>query len=286
MAFAVSFTNQDSERDSISALILTQGGRILEPGFERLFQISESPTPNNPPSPSKSPKKPRASKDEPFALTPEAAGLGFVALIADTHSRRAKYMQALALNIPCLASRWVRDCIAQGAVLPFQRYLLPAGASAFLGGVVRSRTMAVYDPAGPDARFADVLARRELLLGGQNVLLVTGKGKGREERKRPYLFLTHALGARRVCKCRDLETAREMLERKVWDWVYVDGESRGEAEGALFGGHSGKERGKKRKRESSEEGVVSQGIVNGKRVKVAGDEFVVQSLILGALAED
>ena len=77
-----------------------------------------------------------------------------------------------------------------------------------------------------------------------------------------------------------------MLERKVWDWVYVDGESRGEAEGALFGGHSGKERGKKRKRESSEEGVVSQGIVNGKRVKVAGDEFVVQSLILGALAED
>ncbi|XTI87177.1 hypothetical protein V2W45_1387116 [Cenococcum geophilum] len=286
MAFAVSFTNQDSERDSISALILTQGGLILEPGFETLFQLSESPALNNHPSPSKSPKKPRASKDEPFALTPEAAGLGFVALIADTHSRRAKYMQALALNIPCLASRWVRDCIAQGAVLPFQRYLLPAGASAFLGGVVRSRTMAVYDPAGPDARFADVLARRELLLGGQNVLLVMGKGKGREERKRPYLFLTHALGARRVCKCRDLETAREMLERKVWDWVYVDGEIRGEAEGALFNGHSGKEKGRKRKRESSEEGVVSQGIVNGKRVKVAGDEFVVQSLILGALAED
>ena len=286
MAFAVSFTNQDSERDSVSALILTQGGLILEPGFETLFQFSESPAPNNLPSPSKSPKKPRASKDEPFALTPDAAGLGFVALIADTHSRRAKYMQALALNIPCLASRWVRDCIAQGAVLPFQRYLLPAGASAFLGGVVRSRTMAVYDPAGSDARFADVLARRELLLGGQNVLLVTGKGKGREERKRPYLFLTHALGARRVCKCRDLETAREMLERKVWDWVYVDGESRGEAEGALFNGHGGKERGRKRKRESNEEGVVSQGIVNGKRVKVAGDEFVVQSLILGALAED
>ncbi|OCL02227.1 hypothetical protein AOQ84DRAFT_393084 [Glonium stellatum] len=285
MAFAVSFTNQDSERDSISALILTQGGQILEPGFTTLFQLPESPTPTNPASPLRSPKKPRPGRDELFTLTPEAADLGFVALIANTHSRRAKYIQALALNIPCLASRWVRDCIAQGAVLPFQRYLLPAGASAFLGGVVRSRTMAPYDPVGPDARFADVLARRELLLEAQNVLLVTGKGKGREERKRPYFFLTHALGARRVCWCRDLETAKEMLEGDIWDWVYVDGESRADAEGVLFDGHGGKEKGRRKKRESSE-GFVSHGIVNGKRVKIAGDEFVVQSLILGALIDE
>ncbi|KAF2816557.1 uncharacterized protein BDZ99DRAFT_407481 [Mytilinidion resinicola] len=268
MAFALSFSHDDSERDAISALIINNGGRVFEDGFETLFQPS----------------------DGALALTTEATSLGFVALVSETHSRRTKYFQALALNLPCLAARWVRDCVATSSVVAFGRYLLPAGVSAFLGGAVRSRTMTLFDPAGPEGRFDEVIKRRERPFRGAMVVFVSGRAKKGEKRGKTYAFLCRALGAEKTVVVRDIDAARAFLAREteedadegIYDWVIVDGEKRSKLESLLFS------RAEKRKRDrdaSEDQSMVGTGLVAGRGVKVAGDEFVVQSLILGALCE-
>ncbi|KAK3088926.1 radiation sensitive protein rad9, partial [Teratosphaeriaceae sp. CCFEE 6253] len=54
--------------------------------------------------------------------------LGFVALVADRHSRRAKYMQALALGLPTLSGRWLADSLdaEDDHPVPWAKYLLAA----------------------------------------------------------------------------------------------------------------------------------------------------------------
>jgi hypothetical protein len=277
MAFAVTFSDShDKEKEATLNLIQSHGARIIEIGFDQLFDLDPSgaPTPRKS-SPRKS-NQAISAKSEFLNLTQEARNLGFTALIADRYCRRAKYMQALALSIPCLHYRWVTDSIAASTVLPFHKYLLPAGESAFLSGAVRSRALVPYDPCSENASLKNILSRRDLLLGGKSVLVVKGKGRAEEKRK-VYLFLTYALGAAEVGRVKDLAEAKTELEARYWDWVYVDGEAE-EAKKVLFG----KDNGKKRKRESA---IVSASVA-GKVVKVVGDEFVIQSLILGGLMED
>ncbi|KAB2578145.1 BRCT domain-containing protein [Lasiodiplodia theobromae] len=341
MAFALTLHGPDDERNSITKLILENGGRVLDPGFEILFSSSTSDATSPMKTPltvSKTPKATPAEKKKAAArssestsatltLNAQASALGFVALISDKHSRRAKYIQALALGLPCLSYHWLLDCLSSHTLRPWQLYLLPAGESAFLSGAVRSRVLAShYDPAGDDARLEAVLSRRQRLLEGKSVFLVLSKA----ERGRAYRFLTSAMGATRVAWCRDVKEARKRLEsgEEVWDWVYVDG-----AEEQLFPSLAAATAaatpsvaaGKKRKRgggaaaagggagptsfasavsertvgssvvasfaesvgaeREKETGGVKVVEVGGRKVKVVGDEFVIQSLILGALLE-
>jgi len=85
------------------------------------------------------------------------------------------------------------------------------------------------------------------------------------------------------------------LKDGQWDWVYVDHGEAGVADAAaeLFGtgkpAASGKaKKGKKRRRDDTEdkEELVARGQVAGKKVKITCSEFVIQSLILGALVEE
>jgi hypothetical protein len=164
-------------------------------------------------------------------------------------------MQALALNLPILHFRWITDCVAAKCILPWSKYLLPAGESTYLGGAVRSSTLKPYDPLGSSTSLSQVLGQRALLFADKTVLFVTGKGKA-EERRRAYSFLTVALGAKKLSKVRDLAEARTKLGQENWDYVYVDGEV---------------ERG---------EHVLGNG-----EWRVVHDEFIVQTLILGAFPE-
>ncbi|TKA72592.1 hypothetical protein B0A49_03445 [Cryomyces minteri] len=281
MAFAVTYTSKESEKDHVLRLIVSHGGRLLNEGFDELF-IAES-LQDSTTSPKRSPSKLAGNASSTsFRLTREAQNLGFTALISDRHSRRAKYMQALALGLPCLAGRWVLDCIKQNIILTWERYLLPAGESSFLGAV-RSRVL-LPSPAA-EARLSMMIDTRPKLLNGRSVLLVTGKGKVEEKRK-AYVFLTRALGAKRVAKAANVELAKNMLEQgqQDWDLVYVDGPEK-QAEKVLFGTINGEVdsivtagAGKKRKRGNEDEQV-------RRKVKIVGDEFIIQSLILGALVE-
>ncbi|KAI7713573.1 hypothetical protein KC353_g7442 [Hortaea werneckii] len=355
MAFAISFGSNEAEKSEVTRLIRRNGGMILETGFDELFEIPDLDASGNDPTPlrrSTSKKNKPADADHEalddggdgdgegtkrplLRLKPQYHDLGFAALIADKHSRRAKYMQALALNLPTLSSRWVTDSLASASSasaaaanpsppLPWSTYLLAAGESAYLSGAIRSRLLSPTYPAST-ARLRDIIAHRPLLLNDDGVLIVApaaavggagagggGGGGGKSasqawERRKAYAFLTLALGAGRVRRVAGLEEVRGLLRENEqgeegqggWRWVYVDGDV-GEASARVFGGSGAKGSssavgGKgKRKRDGSLGffGGGGEKAGDGKamavaspdgRVKVVNDEFVVQSLILGAL---
>ncbi|KAL1837124.1 hypothetical protein VTJ49DRAFT_4236 [Mycothermus thermophilus] len=303
MAFAISFqsqrpgeTNEEyTTRMNYSARIQKRikqaGGHILEDGFHELFEVSSHTAPSKSTSPSSTP-----GSDSDVTFTIEGLAMGFTALIADGHSRKVKYMQALALGLPCIAPRWITTCLDRKEIVDWTPYLLCAGQSAFLGDAIRSRTLSPYDAA--TARLADVVDQREKLLEGSRILAVVKRSA--EGRKMAYVFLARVLGASltRVCT---VEEGREEMKKaeaagRPFDWVYVDGKAE---EDALFGtGPAPAPGGRKRKRASAaasglasvNTSAASLASISGqppaKRVRTLTDELVIQSLILGRMIEE
>lgn len=270
MAFAVSYVKEDKERSRVSDLIAQQGGRILHDGFDSLFETASSSRSRTQPS----------DEDAELTLSAVAKVVGFAALISDEHSRRAKYMQALALGLPCISGRWIMKCVVKGEVVDWSPYLLCAGQSSFLGNAMRSRTLTPYSAA--EASFPDTFSSREKLLDGRSILVVTGKGQT-EEKRRAYAFLTRVLGPARLSQVVDNEQARKkLLEDDSWDLLYVD-KNESAAEATVF--RSTVATGsKKRKRDpiaADEDASPAP-----KRIRIISDEVIIQSLILGQLLEE
>jgi len=186
-------------------------------------------------------------------MKPEVQNLGFTAVIAPVHSRRAKFLQALALGLPCLANRWIDDCIKKGKILDWQHYLLPAGESRYLGGALRSRTLPLSDAA--ITRLGDIDGRQRIFDGWK--VIAVEKGLGAEKRK-TFTFLSLALGANKVATTKTLDAADQQLKDAVakWDCVLVCAAE--------------KERAKKLWR--SKRGL-----------RILDDEDVIQTLVLGRL---
>ncbi|KAI5290137.1 hypothetical protein KEM54_002360 [Ascosphaera aggregata] len=298
MAFAVSIKDGGTNRFQIEKSIRANGGLILQEGFDELFHISRSDG---------------AEKDTSLRLLADFENLGFVSLITDEHTRRVKYMQALALNLPCLAYRWVQDCIEKNCLLDWDPYLLPAGESKFLNGAVKSRMLAPYSPSS--AQLSEIVNQRYKLLAGQSVIFVTAKGKAAEAR-RAYAFLLYAMGAKTVLQVQDVNAAVRTLkqgnEECVWDWIYVGDESSAPAAcdvlleefGARVGplrdnsgtGKSTTHKQPKKRGRRSGSGVGGVGspnvmtdepiMISGKKLRVLVNDFICQSLILGRLYPD
>jgi hypothetical protein len=271
MVFAVSYVGAEKEKDNVTHSIKQHGGRLLDDGFEKLFTPIKTPTKAHP-----------EDERSELEIAPSESNVGFVALIADEHSRKAKYMQALALGLPCISGRWIHDCISKSSIIDWMPYLLSSGQSSFLGGAIKSRYLHPYSAA--DATLSDTFADRPKLLKGKSVLIITGRGQVEEKRK-PYTFLTRALGADRVGQAHDVAAAKKMLlegEKKgeEFDWLYVDGKK--DVEGAIFDGVSAPAAGKKRKRTSG----VNLDAPAPKRIRIVNDEIIIQSLILGQLIEE
>ncbi|KAF1968729.1 hypothetical protein BU23DRAFT_540717 [Bimuria novae-zelandiae CBS 107.79] len=280
MAFAITSTSEAINRDGLSKLITSNGGLLVDDGFHELFDTDSYDAPASSASSAKAPP----SSMHGLQLKRENEDLHFVALISESFSRKPKFIQALALNIPCLHLRWVHDSIAAGHALPFPKYLLPAGVSTFLdpAGVVRSRDMPIYDPTADDVTFAQMVKDRKLFFRGQSILIVT-----EQQEQEPYIFLTHAMGAAEVGQCTDLDEAKDSVESGAWDWVYMDLKKQDLSSAAVT--FLGKGKSKKRKRNSDvvkSEALVRHGTVGNKTVRVACSEFVIQSVILGALIEE
>ncbi|KAJ5689371.1 hypothetical protein N7462_003763 [Penicillium macrosclerotiorum] len=289
MAFAVSYKDETS-KNRVSKLIQENGGSVLRDGFTDLFEPS-SIHPIT--TPTKGTAGNQATCNSGLRLTSLAEEIGFSCLITDTHSRREKYMQALALGLPCLNGRWVEDCVAKGRVIDWAIYLLPAGESKYLNGATKSRVMLPTSPT--DAHLSDTISSRPKLLGGKSVLIVTGRGKAGEKR-RAYIFLTFALGAARVERVPDIETARALLESQSeaslpcsWDFVYVDDADEAAAQSILTPRPKTQKvhliHGRKRRRSTVTMSTPSQEPPSS-TARVIGNEFVCQSLILGRLYEE
>ena len=280
MAFAITFVENGDQakrtRDAIAKDIAANGGSVLESGFEELFDTSAT----QPPSPRKSPGKSTpsvVSNEESLRLLPIAKNLGFSAVIADRHCRTKKYLQALALGIPCLHHRWISDCMAQSATLPFDTYLLPAGESEYLGGAIRSRVLPSYAPESDQAHLKQVVDQRSVPFSGSSVLLIMNSA----DKRKAYSFLASAAGATTVRCVPNLNEARKAMQdtNVCYDLALIDGD-KGKAKDVLLGGKKQETNKKKRKRESVDAPAMAQN-----DVKVADSEFLVQSLILGALAD-
>ncbi|KFH73917.1 hypothetical protein MVEG_01130 [Podila verticillata NRRL 6337] len=116
------------------------------------------------------------------ALDQQRRSSGKVLLIAVTHLRTPKYMEALALNIPRLSYRWIDACTVDRQPVLQSSYLLPSGLSKELDTVISAV------PAHPDRRiFEDVAIgicgtrafrdhwERTLIGAGAKVEIVSGK---------------------------------------------------------------------------------------------------------------
>ncbi|KAI8714660.1 BRCT domain-containing protein [Fusarium sp. LHS14.1] len=269
MAFAISFQNQvkQQERTRLETKITQAGGTILAEGFQDMFEHSSIMNTTS------------LVIDEEDALKLTKAGYesGFTALIADSHSRKAKYMQALALGLPCLAHQWITACLNKGAIVDWEPYILCAGASAVLGNAIRSRTLAPYSAV--DAKLSEVIDQRPRLLDGQRVLVVVDSKKSRNDAKEPYIFLATVLGPS-ISRVFSTQQARDVLQEhekagNPFDWLYID-KGTGTVEAVLGPTEVA---GNKRRRKSSQ---VPLRVGN---MRVLDDELVIQSLILGRIVE-
>ena len=295
MVFSITNIEDSESRKQVAEHILSRDGHLLESphGFEELFEVPDIE--------SASPYKQTSNDDGPaFQLSPDAQLRGFTCLVADKHCRSAKFIQALALGIPCLATRWVTDCIRKEQIVPWEPYLLPSGESTFLDGAVRSRLL---PSSSPDSILLPaIVTNRPTFLQNRSVLLITGKGKEAEVMKN-YPFIAYGLGAQKVCCAGNLEEARKAVAEAEaagdeWDWVYFYEDGKYDVRqaekiicGAAGGGdHSvniaGASRvGRKRKRTSGGSGENAKVVKKGK-TRVVGTDFLVQSLILGMLIEE
>ncbi|CAH0018671.1 unnamed protein product [Clonostachys rhizophaga] len=271
MIFALSFSQSKSqERTKLEARIAQAGGTIVNDGFEPLFEqsaILSTPTPIY-------------DEDAPLRLVESFSEGGFTAVIADGHSRKPKYMQALALGLPCLAHQWITACLNRGEIVSWEDYLLCSGSSAVLDNAIRSRKLDTYPAA--EAQLANVVECRSKLLEGQKVLVVMDSKKSRAEAKQPYIFLAQALGPRisRVFTAQQAQQAikKHAKDGRPYQWIYVD-KSAGTAESVMSSlGNGG---GRKRKRSHSASYLSAE-----ECPRVLNDELVIQSLILGRIIQE
>lgn len=259
MAFALSF-EEDLTRNKIRRLIRENGGTVLEQSFQELLT-------------------------DDFEVKPQFQNTIFTALLADRHSRKPKYMEALALGLPCLSGKWLNASLKQSKPAMWQDYLLPAGESTELGGAVRSRIMpAIYNPSD---KLAISISHRPQFFEDNLAIFVTGKGKA-ADRRESHFFFVRAMGAVDIEKVVDLNAAKVKL-RSVEDdkriWLFVDDKDWEQA--AVISQELKTEmlnaaQGKKQKgRRGTAVNHVSA--TEGLECLVADSEFIVQSLIFGKL---
>ncbi|KAI1178396.1 hypothetical protein F4777DRAFT_575931 [Nemania sp. FL0916] len=288
MVFAISLQDRQQSqhkgkdkspsKSSLEDSIRQEGGTILDDGFNDLFQFDSLPTS----------AKASSSTVLSSSLKLLDSEIGFAALIADGHSRKVKYMQALALGIPCLAPKWITACVVKQKIVDWSSYLLCSGSSTLLGDAIRSRNLQPYDAA--TIKFTDVIAQRPKLLDQCRIILIMKKTKN-EEKRLPYVFLAQVLGASLV-RVHSIEEARAKLREaesgnEAFDWVYVDDHLQ-DARVALFGpgpGEIAAAASKKRKRASTGTAEPDDH-PPPKRIRTLNDELVIQSLILGRLIEE
>lgn len=280
MNFAISISRQgkgdreEETRKDLEAKIADAGGVILQDGFNALFGASSIMSTAGP--------DPQRGPDQ-LKLLDAASDTGFTALLADGHSRRAKYMQALALGLPCLAYQWVDRCIKKGAIVDWQPYLLCAGVSDVLGNTLRSRCLPPYSAA--EIKLADVVSSRARLLDGQRLLAVIDPKKVRGQTKRQYIFLTEAMAPTmtRVSTVQQAQEAIREAGEDTFDWLYVHGSS-GTADAVLKGAEvSGPAAKRKKGRKGGGGRAAGKNVVAN--VRILHDELVIQSLILGRMVE-
>jgi hypothetical protein len=260
MVFALSFLDNETQRTKLETKITRAGGTILHEGFQELFEPSVC----------------QGDGEPQLRLTRAGLDHGFAAVIADSHSRKPKYLQALALGLPCLAPQWALACLKKDEIVDWAPYLLCAGASSVLGDAIRSRTLLPFSAL--DAKLSDMVDARDKLLHERRLLVVTDHKKWAKETQRQVLFLALALGPSVAFRVASVGQAGEAVLHaeqtgSPYEWIYVDSRTGDAAEVLAAAQFAGKKR-----RKSGGEPV-------GQGLRVMTNELIIQSLILGRMVE-
>lgn len=181
MTFAVSY-DDESRKGSLVDLVKRNGGHIVKDSFQELLE------------------------PENLHLKAHFASYTFAALLTESHStKKAKYLQALALGIPCLSGKWIDACVEAGERVDWTHYLLPAGECFELDGAIKSRVLP-YMSNSAEITVREMIDSRPNLLTGARVIVV-----GTEDKRKGYRFLIQALGAESVEGASNLNAARRLL---------------------------------------------------------------------------
>ncbi|KIW13521.1 hypothetical protein PV08_08709 [Exophiala spinifera] len=279
MAFAISY-DDEGRRDKLERQIQRHGGSILKDSFLDLLE------------------------SDSLRVKAQYSDLSFTALLTDRHSRKEKYMQALALGVPCLSGRWVEACMHADELVTWSTYLLPSGECVELDGATRSRVLS-FDPDSK-LKVSDMIESRErILYGARAVVAMKSGGEKIEKRRRAFMFLIRALGAKEIVSVSDLAGAKkegagpEEFCDAGSTFIFVDDRDMISAKALFENGATVSSSRKSRKHTPSHQankvGPGSDGGVEGtghreglrnkggSRVKVMCNEDIVQSLILGRL---
>lgn len=247
MGFALSF-EEEAMRRKMTEIVQSNGGTIIQPTFKELVTGD-------------------------MQLKSNFRNLTFAALLADRHSRKEKYMQALAFGLPCLSGKWAEISVKRQSLVDWRDYLLPAGESRELDGAVRSRVLPPIEMAGNN--LSSMFDKRPRFFTGTNVIFVTGRPK--LEKHKPHLFFVQIMSAAKVEEVVDLAAARlrlEEMEKGCTAWIIVNNK---ESENAHRMVQAFEEENASKNQRGETDGMV--------RHRVVDTEFVMQSLILGRLCE-
>ena len=278
MAFAVSYGDKEVDRKLVIKHIEMNGGTVLEDGPSELFDLNSATAARG-----QSYIHSSEGQNHGVKLKSQWERTGFVCVLADQHSRRVKYMQALALGLPCLAGRWIEDCVRQNSIISWEPYILPSGESSYLGNAVRNRTLQ-YHPA-ETARLSSTIQTRPKLLEGKSVLIIRS-GETAESRE-TFFFLIYALGASRIDRVANIEAANTTLTESrsnghTWDFLYTGAQKVNSNDLRVSTVSAGmkRKRGFNARLRSVEDGLSDE------PTKIIDNEYLVQSLILGRLLDE
>lgn len=251
-AFSVSLSQSKGiSRERLEKKITIHGGLLLETGIDQIFE--DSPF----------------SEDHdiaPLKLTSLGKSLKTAIVITDNPSRRAKYLQALSLGLPCLHFSYIDDCLTAKKLLEMNSYLLAAGEARFGNSTV---TLSMSCPQHPSfhalvtGSLQQTILHRRKIYAGKSIIIVTGSAASFRASRKIHFFLSWAMGCADLTECASLAEAHHLLHRpeddKRWDLISVQ-----DLPGA---------------------GSDEEGFLDDLSGRVVTNEDVVQSLITGKLCK-
>lgn len=145
----------------------------------------------------------------------------FGALVAGTHSRSAKYLQALALGWPIVLEAFIRDSIKHNLLGHWSSYLLPAGHSSHLNAIKSLDCYAFRANYDRGTKLSGQLGNNAHLLAGRTAVMVSNSSVTTET----SAFVFRAFGARTVW-CTSQKEAEQLAGPKTL--VYTEKGTKGE----------------------------------------------------------
>ncbi|WBW73971.1 BRCT and tudor domain DNA checkpoint protein Crb2 [Schizosaccharomyces osmophilus] len=117
-------TVHDNERSLLINLVKNNGGAVLDEGFSTLCCNYYN-----------------GKGKILFPLKPHKRSQSwkYAFVISDTHSRKVKYLEALALNLPCVHPRFITICLEKQKIVDHSPFLLAAGYSRRLNTILSQR---------------------------------------------------------------------------------------------------------------------------------------------------